>query len=392
MAISQRASRRLHTESNLAVDYTAYPEQKSNSQMQNVYTHGLEDLKKIYALENVDIRTVRKIEVDKRPNLIESEQLRETKRYLKSRQLEFDFHSSKAVGLIPFVLREPIQVLGLPRRVEAILMSQNMTLIKDLLTEDRRSLNEITGLGFGHLDELQNRLAEHLKNHSVDSVTKIDFMSWARTLVGDLDPKKAYIALASYQLSDLVNLSTAESMEVRRLQSETRNNWTKEIASQLKDPLKISQLHADFKRCIAMFIVPWLDGRLCLGSEDELQERFLAVSTSPAKANKVFDWIKAVYFENQFPLASFLPSFDHRLYANRAQVAIDVKRVVITAQSYFYKDNLGYSLPLLTKWIAQECAKHWIGFEPGFIEKVLRNTSHFRVRKGECGNLIVKLS
>jgi hypothetical protein len=377
-----KAASQVESNTNLAVDYSAYGDPR---------------LEKIYALENVDIRSVRKIEFNPHQHnpehnaefiddgLLDSESQ-------ESQQSEFDFVHSESIRLEPFILREPIQVLGLSRRIEALLIAQQKRFIKDLLAKDRHSLAAISGLGFGHLDEVQNRLQAHIKGHDVNKVRRIDFMSWARTLVGDLEPKKLFVALETFELTELVNLTMAENVEVRRATAQARRMWTEEIISELRSPEKQALFFDDLKKCTAKFIIPWLKNRQGIASETELLERFSLLGHSASDTDKVIKLMKMLYSQDQFLLAPFLVSIDEQAYSDSRETAAEVSIIIETAKSYFYKGDLRYTLKSLENWITRECARNWIGFREGFIERALRKCSVFRVRRGACGNLFIKLS
>lgn len=377
-------------DSNLAVDYAAFTDHSSfEKTYKNSYSHGFE---KIYALENVDIRSVRKIDLSNQRPLENSEdgvdQLAKDKEVLKQ-QLEFDFDS---ITLEPFVLREPIQVLGLSQRVESLLLTQQKLLIKDLLTKDSRSLSGIAGLGFGHLDELQNRLQMHLKGKNLSKVSSIDFYSWARTLIGDISAKKAFVALESYELCELLTLSTAENIEVKKSVPQAKQRWVEEVIADLNSSSKVDQFCADFISVTQRFIIPWLDRRQGIASTVELQERLLALSTSNHEGFRVLKWMEKVYGNDESLFNHSLISADEGIYCTSTDKKEEFEAVVDMAKSYFYRGNLSYTLPSLIDWITAEFAKKWICFVDGFIEKVIKICPQFSVRKGKCGNLIVKLS
>lgn len=378
---------------NLAVDLQLHSEQAGGDQLHlQSYSHGFE---KIYALENIDIRSVRKIDlsasskslIDSVEKHLEVEQIHEI-----DLQLEFNFNALSSATLEPFILREPIQVLGLSKRIESFLNSQGKRLIIDLLNEDRRSLTEIKGLGLGHLDELQGKLQNYLKKHAAGRIDQIDFSSWVRTLIAEIEPKKAFVALENFALSHLVSLTTAESAEIRKLSNEKRQEWEKESLELFRSPEKIQQVHQDIQKIVGQFILPWMEKRLGLATETELMERFVSLGQVENQAVKAIAWLKSVYFNHNLPLERFLRKIDARLYASTPTVEKNVLAVVAKARSYFYKSDNHYTLLMLSKLLAREFAKEWCGFAEGFIEQALRLNSHFRVRKDPLGALVVKLS
>ena len=374
----------LNSESNLALQLNSFPNDNVNS-----YSHGFE---KIYALENVDISSVRKIDLSSliRPETSIDVRNEDDDGEPLDPQLQFNF-GPPAQQLEPFVMRESIKVLGLSKRVETFLISQHKHLLKDLLMEDRSTLAEIKGLGLGHLDELQHKLQDYLKGFSVDKVTRIDFISWLRSLVADIDPKRAYMALEGFNLGDLVTLSTIETAEVRRFSPQKRQELSQETLQQFRVESKLRQVHEDMQKICENFVGPWMEKRLGVATEAELTERLLSMSLAPVQALPILLWLKHVFFDDQFPLQLFLNRVEDVLYACNVTTQKAVNEVVAKAKTYFYKADNHYALPMLTSWIAREFACDWEGFTEGFIEKSLRLSPQFRVRKGDSGELIVKL-
>lgn len=140
---------------------------------QNAYSHGLE---KIYALENVDIRSIRKIGTSTAP--AKPQPKKNSRNYSHSRfeqlELPFDFPFKKTMDLL--VYREPLQVIGFSKRIESWLLGLGKRVVGDLLESDRQSIIRLKGIGQGHLDEINEKLQSYLDQHvNKDSIQKERF-------------------------------------------------------------------------------------------------------------------------------------------------------------------------------------------------------------------------
>lgn len=352
------------------------------------YSHGLES---IYTIETVDLKTVRRIggpPVKIIPKAAEASCFPLEKVNL---QYEFDFGDVFFENMASFVLEEPIQVLGLSKHAEKCLITNGMTNLNDLSNADLNQFIYLKGMGQGHIDEAQQKLNAYLEGHILKQCPFIDFSAWARSvLLFNSNSKKMFVALEPYQLSDLFVLSPAESVEVRMLTHEKRQEWRQEMMFDFLTERSgvVSSIH----KVVEVYLKPWMRRRHGLATQQEIMERMQRLADQPVMAERVLEFFGAVYFDGRFALADNLIQRDDHLFFVDATSHKNYLEVIDKAKTYFYKSNLSYSLPELSHLLLREFAKAWISFSECYIEKCLRCSKCFRVRKGDSGLLTVRLA
>ena len=265
--------------------------------------------------------------------------------------------------------------------------------IGDFLENDRQTLVSLKGLGQGHLDEIVTKLHHYLDEFATtENSPRINFTSWMKTLVADLDAKKAAVLLEAFQLPPLVALSPSENAEIRKLTNEKCNQWINEAISECLTSTKKQQLNSDLHSITNLYLKPWLRKRGSIASLAEFHEYLLKLSGDYPHAAQILEFISHVYFDQKSPFAMGLLAIDEELYCDSVETADNYNAVIETASTYFYKDDLHYPLESLIKWISCEHAKKWQGFPDNFIERILRLSCNFRVRKNGANQLTVKLS
>jgi len=347
------------------------------------YSHGLEN---IYALENVDIKTVRLLKDDaKKPS---EKAPRAIKVLTQPAQLQacFNFGMSYSGDIEHFVLKEPIQVLGLTRYIENSLLNQGKKVLCELL-----SLQAV-GFGQGHIDEIQHKLKEYLAGRHLAKTRHIDFTAWLKAVVGDLDRKKLNVVLEPYGLQNLISLTSAESMELRRLTLEKRMEWREEAEKLLRTEAKKQQLDKDFCEITEVFIKPWMGWRQGMATELELLERLQNLSESGCSVQPVLDFFKDNYFKGAFPLNRYLEPLDAGLFASAGWIAEEYDQIVEKALTYFYKPSITYPFDALAGCLEREFAKVWVGFREEFISKALKLCPLLHTYKSSNGILHISLS
>lgn len=353
------------------------------------YSHGLEA---IYALENVDPKSIRRIE---QPLLKEVPKKRDTppkQCAAQEQQLEFDLGPPYRTWIAPFLKKEPIQVLGLSPLAERCLLSNDKKLLRDILETDLQKFIFFKGMGQGYIDEIQHKLNLYIDGVSLHRSQAIDFVSWLRTLVAALDRKKTALALQSYKLITLFSLSPLENGEVNRLTPEKRHEWIQEMTAQFQMTARNRSVIADMKEIADVFVKPWMRRRLGIAAQHELSERLHKASVQADIASDIIHFFSVMYFNNLFPLHPYLQSVDPLIYCVDEISADHYDKVRKKALSYFYKSTTQYPLQHLISLIERECARNWQGFSEGFTEKVLRYSPQFQVRKNAQNVLIVRLS
>jgi len=350
------------------------------------YSHGLEA---IYNVENVDLKTVRRITshttiepAKKRSSLDQSATQSQI-------QLEFDFGDAFKGCMDSFMLEEPINVLGLGPHVEKCLHEQGLPTLKALSKADLNKLVYVKGVGQGHIDEVHQKLRSYLEGHLLYDCQTIDLTSWLRSLLGVLSKKKMYVAMEPFQLADYFSLSPMESVEVRRLTFEKRLEWRNEILPEMLK--KKERLLKDLKKVVDIYIKPWMDRRHGFATRNEILERLQRVSLQQTLVPMVMDFFSTVYFSGSFALGDYLDQFNEDLFFVDKFAKKAYQNIIDKTLTYFYNDDLHYSLAELVTLVFREFASDWEHYPFEFIEKTLRSSPLFRVRKEDCGRLIIRV-
>lgn len=346
------------------------------------YSHGLEA---IYALENVDVKSIRPIHTPQNPppkkvfieHIIEKQ----------PDQYEFDFGDSYRGWIDAFIKQEPIHVLSLSRHAEKCLIDHGKKVLDDLIHANLREFVFLKGMGQGHVDEIQQKLNNYLEGRPLTRCTKIDFASWIRSIAAAFDRKKVYTLMEKYNLSDLFSLSPAESVEARRLTLEKKGDWIQEMRIQLQEPMLRETVREQIRKVVNVFIKPWMKRRHGFATQEELEERIERLSINPVEAKLAMAFISDIYFDNGFPFKEYLLTIDKKIYCINSIVHADYCDVVKKASSYFYKPQTAYPLAKLVEYLEKEFSLSWEGFPEGYLNKVLRITPSFSVRKGQLGCL-----
>lgn len=353
------------------------------------YSHGLES---IYALEYVDIKSVRKIPVVEAPV-----QLPLIKQGLSaspsSPQLEFDFGESFRDWMRPFIYREPIDVLNLSQQAERCLISHEKRLLGSLIHTDLRQLVFLKGMGQGYLDEISHKLQEYLKGRELQRTRAIDFAGWVRSLCASgVTRKKLQLCLERYQLAHLFRLSTTEGVEIKKLSPRQRTEWEQAGFAELAVEEKRKSVYNTFETVSEVFIKPWIQRRLGVATREEIEERIERISVSAGLAQHALNFFSEVYFKGASPLSQYLCEVENGVYCADQQTKQGYETIVSRALSYLYKPTVYYPLHSLITLLSRELAREWLGFADAFISKVLHFSSRFKVRKGSSGQLEVRLS
>jgi len=353
------------------------------------YSHGLEA---IYAIENVDLKSVKRLNQPSKIIPVKEEIHLVLKAITSSPQLELDLGNLYRGWMSSFVLHEPIQVLGLSKHAEKCLIERDKIILKDLIGTNLRDFVFVKGMGQGHIDEVEQKLSVYLEGRELNRCYTIDFQSWIRSLVASLDFKKVFVGLEQYRLEDLISLSPAENVEVRRLTAEKKKEWKQEINIIFQEKQRRDRVRADFETIVDVFIKPWIRSRMGIATKLELMERLQQISENREFTALSLNFLSAHYFSGGFPLADYLSQVAKDVYCVDDMIANDFLEIVNTTNSYFYNDSVEYPYKQLCTLLFREYSNHWKGYPDGFLEKVLKYTSSFRVRKGPNGELTVRLN
>jgi hypothetical protein len=369
-------------------EYTS-EQQSFEKTFQSSYSHGLEF---IYAIENVDLKSVRRIS-ENSPSI---QQSHSPKSFFYEKeelpQLELDLGDAYKTNMDSFVLEEPINVLGLSKLAEKSLFENNKNCLKDLIGTDLKEFVFFKGMGQGHIDEINLKLSKYIDGRPLKNCNFVDFGAWIRSLVSELDRKKTYVFMEHYQLADFFSLTPAESVEVRRLTLEKRSEWNESITQECRNAKKQSSVEINVRKINTIFIKPWMKQRFGLATYQEILERVEQISEVPSCVSLVSHFLSEVYFEGYFPFASDLIKVNEGIYCADQFIADTYEMIIYKAKSYFYNSDVNYRFFHFLNLLSRDFAKHWHGFPEGFVEKALRNSPTFRVRKGNDHQLFIKLS
>lgn len=347
------------------------------------YSHGLEN---IYALEIVDIKTVRRLHDEVKSPSIQPKKSAQPSKQPQNIQTLFNFGMAYKNSIEPFILKEPIHALGLTRYIENNLLGQGKKVLGDLLNQP------LSGFGQGHIDEIQHRLKEYLGGRHLSRANSIDFTAWLKAIVGDLEKKKLFVALEPYGLEQHVHLTAGESIELRRLTLEKKLEWREEAAKQLRTDAKKQQMDQDFWEVSEVFIKPWMGWRHGIATEIEVLEKMQKLSEDSSSVQAILDFFKETYFKGAFPLNRHLEPLDVGLFASTGWIATQYDLVTEKALTYFYKNTSFYPLDTLIGYLEREFAKEWIGFPEGFLSIVLKKCPLLYPYKNSSGILHVRLA
>ena len=356
--------------------------------LQKAYTHGFEN---IYALENVDPRSIRlfqnaSAEAEKRPK---KARIKNTDQV--SFQLEFDLGLGFQNFIEPFYLYESIQVLELSKFSEKILEQHFLKVIKDLLGYNFGSFVQ-KGIGQGHIDEIQLKLKNYLVDKDNNKSYWIDFASFVRSLFGGISKKKIYVYLQEHNMQEMITLSSADVMEVKRLLPGKREEWVQEVQVHLTHPNQYQFVHAKIKEITLNFCVPWMEKRCGFACIDEILTSLEGISIDPSLTEKSFIFLSQLYFTGHFPVEPFLKKTSEGIFAVDLHFYNLFYLIQTQALSYFYKNSTSYLLDDLIHWLNREFAKQWKSIGENMIIKVLLLSPEFYIWKNSAGMNEIRLA
>ena|GEM_PF-2132743 len=349
------------------------------------YSHGLED---IYSLENVDLSTVRRLGgTEEKKEVVEvTEELPEIEE-----SQEFDFGDEWRGWMPSLMLKEPISVLGLPEQVQKSFLDDGRTQLGDICHLGQEDMMGLA-IGQGHIDEVRQRLKQYLSGKSLQKSYRVDYISWLRCLLADAEPKQRSLALESWGLAELFPLTPAENMEIRRMSDDLRQKSQKEAFQQLVTDERRRRFGSVWRQVLDTFVKPWVRWRGGVASYDELLERLQRIAVDEKTAQDVLPLFAHLFFNGSLPFGGYLAEVESKLFAVDSTTAENFRQVLVSANSCFYSQELSYPLEELVAIIEREHACQWSSYPQDFVVKVLRFSAKFRVRKGECGTLIVRLN
>lgn len=341
------------------------------------YSHGLEE---IYALQDVDIKTVRQIEIPVNAGKDKNGPTA-TIRASGPAQISLPLKGGHRCAMASFILQEPIQVIGLPANLEAYLHGKGIATIASLLKEDLTAHKDIRA-----------KTEEYIDSRPLDECDRINFGAWLRSVIGPVPPLKAHIALEPYGLEALYPLSPQQKVEWRRLDDTRKSDQAKQTWDQWRSQAVLTRFYESLKEITDAYLRPWIRQRQGLAVAYELYERLERVSENSAVAHGVIRCFEQNFCSGTFILEKHLCHADKGLYADTLETAQIYDQLIEHVMSYFYKEELVYDFHQLIDYVMRELVRRWDHFELSFVTKALRLSPQFRVRKGNNQKLQIWLA
>jgi len=351
------------------------------------YSHGLED---IYALENVDLSTVRRLDISQHEEVLTPSAVIDQSEEF-SEQLEMDLGREWRGWMDSLILKEPIKVLGLPAQLENSLSERGIGSLKDLWEPSEEEMVSL-GFGQGHIDEFSRHLERYLQGRPLQHCQTVDFASLLRSLVADENEKKMHLCVENYGLARLFPLSRTQTMELRRLDVEQRRRLHNETLRGLTSTSKYRNLDEILQEVVTVFVIPWIHQRGGLTNSSEVKERLWRISIDPSIAQKVIHFLSDVYYDGGCPVTHYLLQLEEDVFSSDKTLAHLYREVMEKVNTYFYQAGIVYSLSQLVRLVEGEFSLKWKSLPEGFVERALRLSVQYRIRKGADGLLYVRKS
>lgn len=345
------------------------------------YSHGLES---IYKIENIDLKTIRKLGgyesiAEKKPELrVEEVSITE--------ELSLDLGPVHSGYISSFVVREPLQSLRLSKHTEKSLLDLGMLTLQDLRQADLSQLVYVKGMGQGHIVEVKEKLVQYLAGKSLDKSHLIDFSSWVKSLIGELEPKTAWIILNNYGLADEVTLSPLESVELKKITIEKRQELAGLARKKIASPDKVKEVRERLSEIESVFLRPWINARFGVATELELMERLEKMSLKPSLAGKALKFIQEIYTEGGL----FNLPKDNTLHFSDVEYLSQFCKIEDAVRSYLWNSNAEILYLDLLKWLRKDFSKKWTYLEEKHLYKVISLSSKFTRKKLLSGDLLIK--
>ncbi len=330
-----------------------------------VYSHGLEA---IYALETVDIKTLKLMEEPKKVVVPKASPLNS---FGEELPLEFPFRKT-----IPSTfLSLPVECLELPKSLIVKLKEGGVFFSLDLL-EKREEI--FKGLLRQERELLENCFERHFKGKNLHFCETIDWVNFLKGALFPIEKKGAYLLLKEYGLEHLIDLPLSLKLSVKTISP----FLSKELIEGARAHLKTVSL----KPFLDVFVVPWMRQRFSLASKEEVIERLIRVSETSDHADKIVSFLSEVASPFELtPLSEGVFTVD--------QFSRDkIYEIEAIAKTYFYKEWVVYPLKTLTRFILAELCSRFIYATEEEVNASLKYCPLFRVRRNREQILICHLS
>jgi hypothetical protein len=360
--------------------------------VKNAYSHGLEE---IYALENVDPKTIRKLgEGELTSKSTKEVVLPPTKQYkvTPKRQIEMKLGSDHCSYMPSFLLDLPIHVLRVSAGARKAAKHHGLQYIRDLVEGNWDELILTKGLGQGHAEELKEALTGFIQGRELYGCQSVDFQSLVRGVVSENSLIKHYVNLEQYGLEGLIDLTPVMHLELKRASVETKAQWVEESVSELKAADCIKWIRSSLQQVVFTYVCPWLRNRNGFAYEYEVRDRLEQIAEQPDQFDKMRNFLSVIYGESESIVTDFLPTHDNYVVFKDGEEKKRFIQVEEKVLSYFYKPHLQYSLSELVLWLYREFAASWVEYNEHYIEQVINYSPSMKVRKNQHYKKIVMLA
>lgn len=367
------------------------PKSKSDLPAENAYSHGLED---IYALENIDPKTIRKLggqEEDQKKPLAKEDDTKKQYALPSIQEMELNL-GPKYVSFMPsFMLNLPLGVLKIDESTKKAASQRGLKYIKDLVECDWKEIVLVKGLGQAHAEELQAKLEILVNGKELFLCQTIDFKSLLRSLVSEEMLTKHYINFQQYGLEGILELTPVMHLEIKRASHEVKMRWLEESLSALHTPDSHELVRSSLEQVMMTYVTPWLHTRNGFAFIYEVMDLLEQLSEDPHIFDKIIECLTSTYCHGHSIVEWIMPTNEDGVVFADQNMKRRFLQVEERALSYFYKSNLSYSLDELVLWVYREFAAEWSDMSDESIRKVILHSSSFSVHKNDKNKLIVTL-
>jgi len=353
----------------------------------SAYSHGLE---KTYAIETININSIRKLHIPSAKITIPADEQPSTFQGPLTSQLEFDFGQGFREWVSPIFLDESIRSLGLSPLAEKCLEKNAKWKLRDLLGSNFQDLIFLKGMGQGHIDEIQLTLKKYVGNRSIEQEYVLNWESWIKSVSATFERKKSFVFLEKFDLNDLLPLTPAENVEIKRLTAEKKEAWLTEAYAYFLSEESKTSVYQRMREIIDAFIKPWMLRRGGLATANEITERLKKVSSTQKWFAPGFYFFNHLYFEENSCFEHFLIKLEPGLFCVNHQLAQMYQNVISKSHSYFYQASSRYLMEHFVTLLEKEYLKEGENFSRSLMEKILRFSTKFCVRKGISKQLEIR--
>lgn len=289
----------------------------------------------------------------------------------------------------PFILEEPMQLLGLSDQAARAVKESGLKSVGDLSEAVRLDFIGLRSIGQGHLDEINSRLKKYLKGEISDRTWSVDWLSLVRLILGDEDLKLAALCCHRFGLSDVFTLNPAQEMDLRRQSEEQLAKMQAAACSQIVTERRTGRLKTKLREIVSVMVRPWIHGYGGFVTRCQVEERLFQKSDDPVVAQRVLK-MSAELFGIENPVVCHLIAVEDNLFVPDHHTEKQYHEVMERVKGYFYDCKVTYQLSELVALIERDLARSWDSYHEGLIEQVLITSPRIVSRKGSRGERVVQ--